>query len=269
MTSRSLSRCARVFAVLSVAAALAFGSSSAGASTHGAKIKKGGTLTFLFNVDPPGMDPIQLREVPQISPVFAAVMAFDELVYTDPVTLKVKPKMATSLTTNDKGLTWVMKLHSGIRFSDGTTLDAAAVQFNWQRVADPANKVAFAAPAQEISTYETPDPLTLKVTLKAADPIWDQQLARNLVTIGSPTALKANAAAFDRKPVGAGPFLLKEWIPAVSQSWVRNPDYWQKGKPYIDDIEMKNINDDSARLNTFLSGSAQMNLEGTPANLDA
>jgi peptide/nickel transport system substrate-binding protein len=76
------------------------------------------------------------------------------------------------------------------------------VQYNWQRVADPANKSPFAAPAQEIASMDVVEPLTLKVTLKAVDPIWDSLVARNLTTIGSPTALKASATAFASKRSG-------------------------------------------------------------------
>jgi peptide/nickel transport system substrate-binding protein len=255
-------------AVALVAASIVLAGHVPGASAQAGGPQKGGTLTWLFNAEPPGADPAQLREVPNLSPLLVQAAIFDELVYTDPVTLKVKPKIATSLTTADKGLTWTMKLHSGVRFSDGTPFDAAAVQYNWQRFADPANKVPFAPPAQEIASYEIPDPLTLKVTLKAADPLWDQLVARNLSTIGSPTALKAGATAFSSKPVGAGPFLLKEWLRGSSMTLVRNPDYWQKGKPYLDEIDVKSVSDDAARLNTMLSGGGQVALEGAKTNVD-
>jgi peptide/nickel transport system substrate-binding protein len=232
-----------------------------------AKPTQGGTMSFLFNTEPPGLDPVQLREVPNISPAMAAVAIFDELVYTDPTTLKVKPKIATGLTTSDKGLTWTLKLRPDVKFSDGTPYDAAAVQYNWQRFADPTNKAVFAQYAQEIGTYDVVDPQTLKVTLKAADVNWDQWVARALSTIGSPTALKANPAGFSAKPVGAGPYLLKDWVRGSQMTLVRNPNYWQKGKPYIDEIDLKNVNDDAARYNTVTTGGAQVALDGAAQNI--
>src|SRR5262249_45041502 len=57
----------RLVAFTAVAAVVLAGA-TAGASTHSAKPKKGGTYTFLFNTEPPGADPVQLREVPNISP---------------------------------------------------------------------------------------------------------------------------------------------------------------------------------------------------------
>src|SRR5262245_20883541 len=104
--------------VLAAALGLALGGQSAGASsTQAVKPKTGGTLTWLFNTEPAGLGPVQLRESPNLTPLLVQVSLFDELVYTDPVTLKVRPKIATSLTTADKGLTWTLKLHSGVKFS--------------------------------------------------------------------------------------------------------------------------------------------------------
>jgi peptide/nickel transport system substrate-binding protein len=256
----------RVVVVLAVAG-MALAATGSGAASAAAKPKSGGTLSFLFNTEPPGLDPAQLREVPNISPAMAAVAIFDELVYTDPTTLKVKPKIATALTTSDKGTTWTLKLRPNVQFSDGTPYDAAAVQYNWQRIADPANKAAFAQYAQEIATYNVQDPQTLQVTLKAPDPLWDQWVARALSTIGSPTALKANPTGFSSKPVGAGPYLLKDWVRGNTMTLVRNPNYWQKGKPYIDEIDLKNVNDDAARYNTLTSGAAQIALDGAAQNI--
>src|SRR5262245_2062419 len=111
----------RLVVVLALTGSIVAGASAQAPAAQ--KPKAGGTFTFLFNTEPPGLDPVQLREVPNISPALAAVAIFDELVYTDPDTLKVKPKVATSLTTPDKGLTWTLKLHPDVKFSDGTPYD--------------------------------------------------------------------------------------------------------------------------------------------------
>src|SRR5687768_8420242 len=96
----------RVVTVVAVAG-LVFANGSAGAATGAAKPKTGGTLTYLFNAEPPSMDPASgVREVPQISPAFWSAAIFDQLVYTNPKNLKTVPKIAQSLTTADKGLTW-------------------------------------------------------------------------------------------------------------------------------------------------------------------
>jgi peptide/nickel transport system substrate-binding protein len=106
----------RHIAVVSVAVFAASATETAAA----AQPRTGGTLKLFYPVDPPTMDPAQLREASQVTPAIAQTAIFDELVYTDPVTLNVVPKIATSLTTPDKGLTWTLKLRPNVKFSDGT-----------------------------------------------------------------------------------------------------------------------------------------------------
>src|SRR5262245_19351055 len=111
----------RVFLAGLVAVVVAAGAVSAGGSVGAAaKPRSGGALSLVFNAEPAGLDPVQMRGAPDISSVMAAVGIYDELVWTDPATLKVKPKIATELNTTDSGLTWTLKLRSGVQFSDGT-----------------------------------------------------------------------------------------------------------------------------------------------------
>jgi peptide/nickel transport system substrate-binding protein len=266
MRTRRLSRLSAAVAVLVVGAAVLAGSTAAGASTHAAKPQKGGTLITMESSDNhTSWDPILLLGVPRYdSP--GAFAIYDTLLWEDPATLKLQPRIATALTTADAGKTWTLKLHQGVRFTDGTTLDAAAVQYNWDRMRDPVNKAVAAANANLIDTMEVVDPLTLKITLKTVDPNWNRRVAYTLSTIASPTALKSmGSTAFGTKPVGAGPFILKEWVRNDHQTFVRNPDYWEKGKPYIDEIDHKFIADDSTRYNTFRTTPNSMNFQFDPS----
>jgi peptide/nickel transport system substrate-binding protein len=75
------------------------------------------------------------------------------------------------------------------------------------------------------------------------------------------------ATAFGLKPVGAGPFLLKEWIQQSSATFVSNPNYWEKGKPYLDTLVIKQVPDDTQRYNTMTTGGGDVTLEGTYQNI--
>src|SRR5262249_44824836 len=93
---------------------------------------------------------------------------------------------------------------------------------------------------------------------KAPDPNWNQTVAAKIAWIGSPTAIKAMGTGFGLKPVGAGPFVLQEWVRDSQYTFVRNPNYWEKGHPYLDSLIFKIITDANAAYNTFKTGGANL-----------
>jgi peptide/nickel transport system substrate-binding protein len=255
----------RLLAIVATCGALLVSPSVAGATSDAGTPRKGGTLITMESSDNhASWDPVMLLGVPRYdSP--GAFAIYDTLLWEDPTTLKLVPRLATSLTTADAGLSWTLKLRPNVQFSDGTAFDSAAVMFNWDRMRDPANKAVSAANANLIDTMTVVDPLTLKITLKSADPNWNRRVAYTLSTIASPTALKTLGPAFGSKPVGAGPFILKEWVRGDHQTFVRNPNYWEKGRPYLDEIDHKFIADDTARYNTFRTTPNSMNFQFDPS----
>jgi peptide/nickel transport system substrate-binding protein len=92
--------------------------------------------------------------------------------------------------------------------------------------------------------------------LKAANPNWNVLVATKLAWIASPTALKADPVNFGAHPVGAGPFLMKDWVRDSQYTLVRNPNYWEKGRPYLDTVTVNIVLDATAAYNTFKSGAA-------------
>ena len=63
------------------------------------------------------------------------------------------------------------------------------------------------------------------------------------------------------KPIGTGPFKFVELNRNVSIKLVRNPDYWKKGKPYVDAIDMRIIDSRSTRILAFVSGEFDMTFD--------
>src|SRR5262249_24752351 len=130
-----------------------------------AGVQPGGTLTYLRAADNPTMDPIGMTtNVGGYGPPAAAI--YDVLVYSDPKDGQVKPQTAVSLTSTD-ALVWTLQLLSNSLFTDGTPYDAAAVNFNWQRLQDPTTRALTATQANLMQTIDVVDPLTLRITLKA------------------------------------------------------------------------------------------------------
>jgi peptide/nickel transport system substrate-binding protein len=259
----------RVTFVLAVAALVLLGQPAGASTPTAARPQKGGTLSVFVNSEiVSSLDPIALRGVPFTeSPGPFAV--YDALFYNDPTTMAVVPRLGLSLTSTDNGTTWTLKLRPNVKFSDGTAFDAAAVQFNWQRIADPANKALAFATASAIQTMQVVDPLTLRITLKSPDPNYNHRVADALSSIASPTAIKSMGASFgDKGAVGAGPFILKEWLHNDHMTFVRNPNYWETGRPYVDQLTVKIVLDDNTRYNTFKTTPGSIDYEfGNPASL--
>jgi peptide/nickel transport system substrate-binding protein len=192
---------------------------------------------------------------------------YDVLIYTDPVSGAVLPEIATSMTTSD-AVVWTMKIRPNVKFTDGTPYDAPAVKFNWDRQRDPANAATGAAIVNGM-TYEVVDSLTLKMTLKVANGQFPRQVADYLTYIGSPAAITAAGSQtnYTDKPVGAGPFILKQWVRDSQATYVRNPNYWNSPRPYVDQLVIKTVLDETQRKNTMIAGGADLAFSNNPSTI--
>lgn len=216
----------------------------------------GGSAEYLTQGELTGtFDPAKILAVATVlTDGTAGYLVYGALVVANPDTFEVDPMMAESLTTED-GMLWTLKLREGVTFSDGTPYDAEAVKYNWDRHADPEVTSRSASVAALIAAMEVVDPQTLEITLKDTNFQFNRSVAQNGHNfIASPAALEAGT--IDESPVGAGPFILEEWQRDDHMTFVRNPDYWDAPRPYIDEVTLRPVLDDSQRLNTASSGQA-------------
>lgn len=224
-------------------------------SADGTEPVAGGHATVLYAFPFPGFDPAKSGvNSPSILQNFAV---YDALAIESPSTATTELRLLESADTAD-GLVWTLTLLPDLVFSDGTPFDAEAIKFNWQRLADPATQAQAAPAAQTIASMEAVDAVTLQVTLVAANPQFPTLIATNALTwIGSPTAIAADPVAYNASPVGAGPFLLDEWVPQSQETFVRNPNY--HGEPaHLDGFTVKLVQDETQRLATMRSGDADI-----------
>jgi peptide/nickel transport system substrate-binding protein len=101
------------------------------------------------------------------------------------------------------------------------------------------------------------DSQTLKITLKSANALFPATVAK-MSNIGSPTAIDRLGTQFASNPVGAGPFVVKSWVRDAQMILDRNPTYWNAPLPYLDEVVIKNIADESQRVNSMCAGEAQV-----------
>jgi peptide/nickel transport system substrate-binding protein len=222
----------------------------------------GGTITIALASDINGFDPIAMSSSASATDGPRGVAIFDVLFYQDSVSYDVVAQLAQSITSQD-GKTWQLKLRPNVKFSDGTTLDAAAVKFNWQRLQDPANNAPTRSTASVMTDMTVVDPLTLNITLSGVNGQFPRVIANAFPFIGSPTAL-ANPKAFNTKPIGAGPFIVKDYVQGDHTTLVRNPGYWNAPMPYLDQINVRVVADETQRANSVMTGEAQAGRTNLP-----
>lgn len=222
-----------------------------------AEPKRGGALAVGLAQDPALIDPIRtgtFTERQLATPVYEAL--FDIAPDGSAV-----PFLVESYTVSDDVRTWRFKLRPGIKFHDGTPLDAAAVLANFDRTSDPANRCRCLSQTQEFKEWKAIDPLTVELTLKAPNAALPTVLADAPGTMVSPAALKADPQGIGTKPVGTGPFRFVEWVRNSRIVFERNPDYWQQGKPYLDRLVFRGMQNSETREAAFKSGQTDIILQ--------
>ena len=215
----------------------------------------GGDVTMVRFSESAGFDPVQLGGYASGDGAIVFSL-YDSLMRWDEATQTVVPQLAESLESTDYQ-TWTMGLRDGVKFSDGTPFDADAVIYNIERIQAATSSFGNAA-ASLITSMEAPDPQTVVFTLTEPLPHFDVNFTNRLAYIASPTAIKASGEDFGRTPVGAGPFVLDEWVVDDHVTLTRNPGYWNAPRPYLDSITVRPIPDNAQRVNLMTTGEAQM-----------
>lgn len=170
----------------------------------------------------------------------------------------VQPAIAQSWKMSNGGLTWTFTLKKGLKFSDGTPIDAAAVKFNfdrWRLVKNPYHQNypygyyadMFGGFPGIITGVNVSDPQTVVFTLARPLGPFLRNLAMPSFAIASPEAVRKNLAGFGTQPVGYGPYMLKEWVKDDHITLVANPT-WQGQKPAYATVIVRDIPDQATSV---------------------
>jgi peptide/nickel transport system substrate-binding protein len=220
--------------------------------------KSGGSITVGQELDIPGFDPLKVG-VYDTSANTAAAAIFDTLATLDDKG-EPQPKLALSWSHSDDFKTWTFKLRPGVKFHDGTPFNAQAVKENFDRQKDPANKCRCAFYIAAITGVDAVDDLT--AVYHFSDPSVNfpatQTIQSSNNVMQSPTAWKTRGDDYSRNPVGTGPYILKSWTAGDRMVLEKNPDYWNKGHPYLDRINLKPLPDAQSRFASLQSGEADI-----------
>lgn len=164
--------------------------------------------------------------------------------------------LARSVTASDDGLAYTFELQPNVTFHDGTAWDAEAARYNLQRKIDLKLPNWDSIPWQEI---EVIDPLTLRVALTTPAPHILNVLASKTWSMYSPTHAEAvGPDGVMSEAVGTGAFMLDEFRPNEEVRLVRNPNYWQDGLPYLDEVVFRVIPDPNTRAALLEAGDVDI-----------
>lgn len=151
--------------------------------------------------------------------------------------------------------TLILNLRRGVRFHDGTPFNAEAVVWNFQRIMDPETGSFIRGEWSDVTSVEAVDEYTVKIELRQPSSAFLAYLADRSGAIVSPTAVRAMGdQKFGVNPVGAGPFIFKEWVDGSHVTLVRNPDFWEEGYPKADRITLYEFRSHETKVRALMAG---------------
>jgi peptide/nickel transport system substrate-binding protein len=231
------------------------------ASSAASPVARAQDLTIGLGIPITSMDPHFANNSPNKAVArhfFEALMAFDEK-------LDIVPLLATSWKRTSDTV-WEIQLRPGVKFSDGSSLDANDVVVSFARApAVPNSPASLALFTRSIKSVTAIDPMRVRIETKYPDPLLPTMLPEILII---PSELKdATTADFNsgKAMVGTGPFVFESYTPGDRVIMKRNDAYWGK-KPDWAHVQLRFITNDAARVAALLSGDVQL-VENVPPDL--
>jgi ABC-type transport system substrate-binding protein len=173
----------------------------------------------------------------------------------------VEPVLCDSVDVDPNALTITFHIRKGVKFSDGSELTSEVAEWNMQQVID-----AGAMPYMDyFKDFRTPDDYTLIIDMTKYNnqmmPTWgwwSAMYSKAAWDAASGGDLEKGKEWARTHVVGTGPFMLKDYTPDVSMTWVKNPNYWRPNRPYLDGIQVNIIPDAVTARAAFEAGEADI-----------
>ena len=161
------------------------------------------------------------------------------------------PKLAEEFPTLENGgiaedgmsVTW--KLRQGVTWQDGEPFTSDDVKFTWEYSSNPETGAVTAAHFSAVESIDTPDDYTVTINFAEQNPAgFEVFTGRNGMVIPRHifeeySGANSQDAPANLKPVGTGPYIVREFRPGDVVLYDRNPNYWDAPKPYFDGVELK------------------------------
>jgi peptide/nickel transport system substrate-binding protein len=219
--------------------------------------KRGGVLRAVFSDGTSG-DSLLATKMPNswTPPMFHTMY--------DPITrldngFQPRPGLAESWESTNDAKTWTFHLRKGVRFHDNTPLTAKDVTYSLKFL---MRKEAATYTGSLLRPYLNPDKIrALDATTLRLELDKKFVFVANVLGIRYSLVFKDGTTDNDlltKKPIGTGPFVFKSFTPGQAFAATRSPDYWEQGKPYVDEIRMVNIPEEASKLQALQANQADL-----------
>jgi peptide/nickel transport system substrate-binding protein len=213
-----------------------------------------GTLTTAIAAAPTSLDPGRRLG----ASFFPTEDLYDSLVAYNAAFTKVVPELCESWRVSPDGREWSGKLRAGATFHDGTPIDSTAIKRNFEYFLKNPEYLFIPLPIKEMDDSR---PDVIRFIFESPYPYFTNNVT--LLKMQSAKAIEAGPKAIDKHPIGSGPFQF-ESQDATTVTLKRYPDYWHKGRPYLERLKFVVIGDAAARLNALRSGQVNLTMNLAP-----
>ena len=220
---------------------------------------RGGTLIVAKGVKQSTLNPTKANAQDSDYDLFAQI--YEPLISMD-ASGNLIPCLAESWDVQDE-TTIVFKLRQGVVFHDGTAFNAEAVKFVMDWYKSEECSPWFASQIAELEKVEVLDEYTVKMTLSTPSAVFLTSMSNYTSLMISPEAIKTYGEELSLNAVGTGAFKLKEAVEGDHYTLVRNDQYWDLGEdgkplPYLDEVVIKIIDDETVKATNAMSGDVQL-----------
>jgi peptide/nickel transport system substrate-binding protein len=258
-----MKRFARLLA-LAVSALLSF-TSQADSPRHG------GELVFPVPSEPPSYDGHREETFGLIHPI---APFYNTLLRVDPFDksgTKPAPSLAESWTTSKDGKTYTFKIRHGVKFHDGAEMTSKDIKASYDKIIFPPAGVGSSRKGQyaDVEKVEAPDPYTVVFRLKEKSGSFIASLLSPYNFIYKADILAKDPHWYEKNIMGTGPFVFVEHVKGSHVLGKKNPNYWDKGMPYLDSFRAVFMRDSAAQVAAVRGERAHVQFRGfTPKDRD-
>ena len=228
------------------------------------KPRHGGELIFVGAAEPPGFDGHREETFGMLHPVgphYSTLMRVDP---TDKTGTKFIGDIAESWTVSADKRTYTFKVRQGVKFHDGSVLTSRDVKASYDKIISPPPGVMSSRQEQykAVESVEAPTPNTVVFRLKWPEGSFIASVASPWNFIYKADILAKDPRWYEKNVMGTGPFRFVEYVRGSHWIGVKNPDYWDKGKPYLDSYRVIFIQDGAAQVAAIRGERAMIQFRG-------